>query len=108
LISGDLKKDLEPALAEQTANNAIRWDRELAAHLSAAQIENLLAFYHSDVGRRYLAFQKRLIAVQMEGTSAFVTGVTSGAAQSSMLCSTNIRTISPHFRPFKHRRRQRH
>jgi hypothetical protein len=78
LISNDLKKDLEPALTAQTGENAIRWDRELAAHLQAAQIDQLLAFYHSDVGRRYLAFQQRLIAVQVQGTSAFVTGMASG------------------------------
>src|ERR1700679_401729 len=47
LISNDLKKDLGPVLAEQTANNAVRWNRELAAHLSTAQIDHLLAFYRS-------------------------------------------------------------
>jgi len=78
LISNDLKKDLGPVLTEQTANTAARWNRELPAHLSAAQIDHLLAFYHSDVGRRYLAFQKDLMAVQTEGTSALITGVASG------------------------------
>jgi hypothetical protein len=78
LISNDLKKDLEPALAEQNATNAVRWDRELATHLSPAQIDKLLAFYHSDVGRRYLAFQRRLIVLQSEANSAFVTGMASG------------------------------
>ncbi|HEY6621578.1 MAG TPA: DUF2059 domain-containing protein [Steroidobacteraceae bacterium] len=78
LISRDLKKDLEPALVTQTAESAIRWNRELAAHLSAGQINSLLAFYHSDVGRRYLAFQKRLMAVQVQGTSALVAGMASG------------------------------
>jgi hypothetical protein len=78
LISNDLKKDLGPVLAEQTASNAVRWNRELTSHLSAAQIDHLLAFYRSDVGRRYLAFQKGLMAVQTEGASAFVAGVASG------------------------------
>lgn len=75
LISNDLKRDLGPVLAEQTANSAVRWNRELAAHLSTAQIDHLLAFYRSDVGRRYLAFQKGLLAVQTEGVSAFVAGM---------------------------------
>lgn len=52
LIRNDLKKDIEPALTAQAAESAIRWDRELAAHLSAAQIDQLLAFYRSDIGRR--------------------------------------------------------
>lgn len=77
-VSNDLKKDLEPSLRVQTAQNAVRWDRELAAHLSAAQIDQLLAFYHSDVGRRYLVFQKRLIALQLQGSSAFINGMASG------------------------------
>ena len=74
LISNDLNKDLGPVLAEQTANDAVRWNRELAAHLSTAQIDQLLAFYRSDVGRRYLAFQKGLMAVQTEGVSAIIAG----------------------------------
>jgi Uncharacterized protein conserved in bacteria (DUF2059) len=78
LISNDLKQDLGPMLAEQATNDTVRWNRELSAHLSAAQIDHLLAFYHSDVGRRYLAFQKRLIAVQTEGAFALVAGVPSG------------------------------
>jgi Uncharacterized protein conserved in bacteria (DUF2059) len=78
LISSDLKKDLGPVVAEQSAQNADRWNRELAAHLSTAQIDQLLAFYHSDVGRRYLAFQKGLLAVQTEGASAIVNGRPSG------------------------------
>jgi hypothetical protein len=78
LISNDLKKDLGPTLVEQAEQNAVRWNRELTAHLSAAQIHHLLAFYHSGVGRRYLAFQKGLLAVQTEGVSALITGVASG------------------------------
>jgi hypothetical protein len=78
MVREDLKKDLQPALAAQAADAALRWNRELAAHLSSNQIEQLLGFYRSDTGRRYLAFQKRLIAVQVDGTSAFVTAMASG------------------------------
>jgi len=78
LVRNDIKKDIEPALAAQAAENAIRWNRELAAHLSAAQIDQLLAFYRSDVGRRYLAFQKRLMTVQVQGSAALVSGLASG------------------------------
>jgi hypothetical protein len=77
-VRADLKKDLTPVLNAQVANNALRWNRALATHLSTSQIDELLGFYHSDTGRRYLAFQKRLMAVQIEGTSSFVTAVASG------------------------------
>jgi hypothetical protein len=78
LISNDLKKDLELSLAAQAAENAVRWNRELATHLSAAQIDELLKFYRSDTGHRYLAFQKRLMAVQVQGASALIAGMVSG------------------------------
>jgi hypothetical protein len=78
MVRKDLKVDLQPALNAQAADTAVRWNRELAAHLSAKQIDELLGFYHSDTGQRYLAFQKRLIAVQVAGTSAFVAGLASG------------------------------
>jgi hypothetical protein len=78
MVREDLKKDLQPALTAQAADTAGRWNLELATHLSANQINELLGFYGSDTGRRYLAFQKRLIAVQVEGTSTFVTGMASG------------------------------
>jgi hypothetical protein len=77
LVSNDLKRDLQPALAEQAASNAARWDRELAAHLSTAQIEELLAFYRSDRGWRYLVFQKRLIAIQVEGSTDLMNAIAS-------------------------------
>jgi hypothetical protein len=78
LVRNDIKKDIEPALVAQAAESAIRWNRELAAHLSAAQVDQLLAFYRSDVGRRYLAFQKRLMTVQVQGSTALVSGLASG------------------------------
>lgn len=78
LVSEDLKRDLEPVLKAQAADGAARWNRELAADLTPAQIGQLLAFYRSDTGQRYLAFQKRLIAVQAEGSSVIMTAMASG------------------------------
>jgi hypothetical protein len=46
--------------------------------LSATQIERLLSFYHSDVGQRYLAFQKRLMTAQVQGSNALLSGLNSG------------------------------
>ena len=77
LISDDLKQDLEPALAAQAAENAVLWNRELATHLSSAQVARLLAFYRSDTGRRYLAFQQRLMELEAQGSTALVGAVAS-------------------------------
>jgi hypothetical protein len=88
LIHNDLKKDIGPALTSQAAESAIRWDRELAAHLSAAQVNQLLAFYRSDVGRRYLAFQKRLMTVQVQANNALVGGMASGGMDPKDVAAT--------------------
>lgn len=78
LVREDFKRDLEPALIAQAADVATLWNRELAGHLSAAQIDTLLAFYRSDTGWRYLAFQKRLMAIQEEGSAEIMTAFASG------------------------------
>lgn len=77
LVREDFKRDLEPALIAQAADVAVLWNRELAGHLSAAQIDALLAFYRSDTGRRYLAFQKRLMAIQVEGSTELLNAIAS-------------------------------
>jgi hypothetical protein len=48
------------------------------SHRGTVQTAELLGFYRSDTGRRYQAFQKRLIAIQVNGSSAFMTGIVSG------------------------------
>jgi hypothetical protein len=78
LIREDLKKDLEPALKAQAADDAVRWNHELASHLSAAEVDELLSFYRSDTGRRYLAFQRCLIAIQEEGSAEIMATFASG------------------------------
>jgi hypothetical protein len=79
-VRDDLKQDLGPVLSAQARQLAALWDRTLATHLSGAEIEGLTRFYGSTVGRRYLVFQKRLAAIQIEGGSALMVGLASGGA----------------------------
>jgi hypothetical protein len=77
-VREDLKKDLRPALAAEVANTALLWNRALATHLSTSQIHALLGFYHSNTGRRYRAFEERLIAIQAEESSMYTVALASG------------------------------
>jgi hypothetical protein len=80
IVHDDLNRDVGLLLLAQVRDMAAHWDHELMARLTPGQIDELLKFYRSDVGRRYLAFQKRLIAVQEEVLSASVVGRASAGA----------------------------
>jgi hypothetical protein len=72
IVHDDLSRDVGLLLLAQVRDMAAHWEHELAAHLTPGQIDELVKFYRSDLGLRYLAFQKRLMAVQQEALSAFV------------------------------------
>jgi hypothetical protein len=74
IVHDDLSRDVGLLLLAQVRDTAAHWDHELPAHLTSSQIDDLQKFYRSDVGRRYLAFQKRLVAVQEEVLSGSVVG----------------------------------
>ena len=72
IVHDDLSRDVGLLLQAQVRDTAAQWDHELPAHLTPGQIEELLKFFRSELGLRYLAFQKQLIAVQQEVLSASV------------------------------------
>ncbi len=72
IVHDDLSRDVGLLLQAQVRDTAAHWDHELPAHLTPGQIDELLKFFRSEVGLRYLAFQKQLIAVQQEVLSASV------------------------------------
>jgi hypothetical protein len=74
IVHDDLSRDVGLLLVAQVRDTAAHWDHELPVHLTPGQIDELAKFYRSDVGRRYLAFQKRLMAVQQEVLSTSVVG----------------------------------
>jgi hypothetical protein len=79
-IRSDLKRDLRPAAEAQASATASLWDRELAAHLSAARIDTLLGFFRSPAGRRYLALQQRLNALESGAISGMFSGLAGGGS----------------------------
>ena len=74
IVHDDLSRDVGLLLLAQVRDTAAQWDHELPARLTSGQIDELLKFFRSAVGLRYLAFQKQLIAVQEEVLSASVVG----------------------------------
>jgi hypothetical protein len=74
IVHDDLSRDVGLLLVAQVRDTAAHWDQELPAHLTPGQIDKLVKFYRSDVGRRYVTFQKRLMAIQQEVLSRSVVG----------------------------------
>ena len=62
-IRVDLRADLAPAMADTLASVQEVWNRVLAASLSDADITQLLRFFRSDQGQRYIHFQRALDAI---------------------------------------------
>ena len=82
IVHDDLSRDVGLLLQAQVRDTAAHWDHELPAHLAPSQIDELVKFYRSEVGRRYLAFQKRLMAIQQEVLSRSVVSRASADADS--------------------------
>ena len=80
IVHDDLSRDVGLLLVAQVRDMESHWDHGLPAHLTPSQIDQLVKFYRSDVGRRYLAFQKRLIAIQQEVLSRSVVGRASASS----------------------------
>jgi hypothetical protein len=85
MIRSDLRRDLQPAANTEARAVADLWDRELAAHLSAPTIDELLGFYNSPTGRRYLAFQCRLTALESSMMSRMIIGLAGGGSDAQSI-----------------------
>ncbi len=77
-VEQDLKRDLEPALQARMADGVREIAGTFGSHLTAADVRQLLAFYRSEKGQRYIAFQQRLGAIQTQGVTQ-LTGAIMGA-----------------------------
>jgi ankyrin repeat protein len=83
-IREDLLHDLTPAIKTSRDLTAPMWDQAIGAHLSVPQIQQLVRFYRSATGVRYLAFQQKLSAVQSAASAeSMLRLVSSGTASSS-------------------------
>lgn len=65
-VRQDLRRDLEPALQVSMATGVRELAGTLESHVTPADVRELLAFYRSDKGQRYVAFQQRLGAIQTQ------------------------------------------
>jgi hypothetical protein len=92
LVKADLRRDLAPVVAAQVTSMAAQWDQALAAHLSADDTVSLLKFFHSPLGQQFVEFQKALLPIQVQGSSAMMVGLASGGMAPG---SVPVETPSP-------------
>jgi hypothetical protein len=74
-VKQDLKRDLEPALQAWMADGVRELAGLLQSHLAAADVKQLLAFYRSDQGQRYITFQRRLGAIETQAITQLGSGI---------------------------------
>ena len=67
-MQADLRRDVEPAFQESLAETASRLDSALATAVSEAQAQQMLSYFHSPIGRRFQAFQRRLALIEIPTT----------------------------------------
>jgi hypothetical protein len=82
LIRRDLRRDLSPDIGGLQRMLDAEWDAALTKGLTGPQVDRLLVFYHSAVGRRYVSFQKRLADVRASADTEMVSRMLSGGAGS--------------------------
>jgi ankyrin repeat protein len=85
IVRQDLQHDLEPALQAQMAQGIRELADVLGSRIPEADVKQLLGFYRSNKGQRYIAFQYRLSAVQAQG----ITELTMGLAGAGMNSASN-------------------
>jgi ankyrin repeat protein len=79
-VKQDLQRDLEPALQASGTKALGDLAAALESHLAAGEVGQLLAFYRSDKGQRYSAFQQRVGAIQAQGISQLTVGLVGAGA----------------------------
>lgn len=73
MIALDLRYDVGPVLLTRADRITNRWQQEIDSGLGTSQGAVLMAFFKSDAGQRYLAFQTRLTSIEEDGIVAFAT-----------------------------------
>jgi hypothetical protein len=79
VIRDDLNRDVGILLVAQLRDISERWDHALSTQLTPSQSDELVKFYRSVVGQRYIGFQKRLRTIQEEAASAVPVNLITGA-----------------------------
>jgi hypothetical protein len=90
LVRDDLNRDVGVVIVAQQRDIADRWDRALSTHLTSGQTHQLVKFYRSELGQRYLGFQKQLKGLQLGGASAVVANLVSGDRKQAPDASSQV------------------
>jgi Domain of unknown function (DUF4124) len=75
IVKKDLQQDLEPAVHAQIAQGLHELKDVLGSRVSATDVRQLLGFYRSNQGQRYLAFQDRIGSTETLGLTELTMGM---------------------------------
>lgn len=75
MVKEDLQHDLEPAFRAQMAQALQELTDVLGSRVPAIDVKQLLGFYRSNEGQRYLAFQDRIGSIQTQGLTELTMGM---------------------------------
>jgi WD40-like Beta Propeller Repeat len=81
LVQADLDRDLEPILRQQRAAGEQLLHSLLASHLSDTQVAQLLQFFRTPTGGRYLTFQTQLNRIVSLGLPQAMRAMITGLSQ---------------------------
>lgn len=98
IVRQDLQHDVGPAFQTQMAQSVRELADVLGSHMPATDVRQLLGFYRSSDGQRYLAFQDRMGAIQTRGLAELTMGM-AGAGMNL------VPSPAPSQEVFDHRRR---
>jgi hypothetical protein len=79
-ITQDLHRDLAAGIAAEQQWMDAKWEAALDQSLTDEDIDHLLAFYRSDVGKRFLEFQKALDPIISSAGTAYLGALSTARA----------------------------
>jgi hypothetical protein len=82
LVREDLQRDVSAQFETMMQQNDRQWDKILGTHLTTNDVDGLLAFYHSRVGRRYVDLQTRLADIETGSGAEMLSRMLTGGAGS--------------------------
>jgi hypothetical protein len=102
LITRDLHRDLADAVGSEQKSMDAKWEAALDQSLTDSDLNQLLDFYRSSMGKRYLKFQKSLDPIIVAGGAAFIGSMSTARPVKGMeLVSPSPQTIALRQRAFR-------
>lgn len=96
VIAQDLRYDMGPLIVARADQIDAGWQRSLTTSLTPEQRSELLQFFDSDAGHRYLIFQSRLSA--LEDSAVVISDAAPGGPPATMAAGPNREVLGDRYR----------